>query len=102
LERRMAQLGRDPSDDEFVFSMKDGKKGLSAATKALGLPPFSQRDLRGMRITHWLRNLVDLKVISQWQGHSDGGILILSTYSEVISESNTAAEQEAISRVENC
>ena len=102
LERRKAQLGREPSDDEFVFSMKDGKKGLSAATKALGLPPYSQRDLRGMRITHWLRSLVDLKVISQWQGHSDGGILILSTYSEVISESNTAAEQEAISRVENC
>jgi integrase len=102
LERRKAQLGREPGDDEFVFSMKDGKKGLSAATKALGLPPYSQRDLRGMRITHWLRNLVDLKVISQWQGHSDGGILILSTYSEVISEANNAAEQEAISRVENC
>jgi len=102
LERRKAQIGREPSDDEFVFSMKDGKKGLSAATKALGMPPYSQRDLRGMRITHWLRNLVDLKVISQWQGHSDGGILILSTYSEVISESNNAAEQEAISRVENC
>jgi len=102
LERRKAQLGREPGDDEFVFSIKDGKKGLSAATKALGLPPYSQRDLRGMRITHWLRNLVDLKVISQWQGHSDGGILILSTYSEVISEANNAAEQEAISRVENC
>ena len=102
LERRKAQLGREPGDDEFVFSMKDGKKGLSAATKALGLPPYSQRDLRGMRITHWLRNLVDLKVISQWQGHSDGGILILSTYAEVISEANNAAEQEAISRVENC
>ena len=26
LERRKAQLGREPGDDEFVFSIKDGKK----------------------------------------------------------------------------
>ena len=101
LERRRQALGRDPGDEEFVFSMNDGKKGLSAATKALGLPSYSQRDLRAMRVTDWVRSGIDIKLISQWQGHSDGGILILSTYSEVISEANDAAEKEAILRLEN-
>jgi integrase len=101
LERRKQALGRQPGDEEFVFSMNDGKKGLSAATKALGLPSYSQRDLRAMRVTDWVRSGIDIKLISQWQGHSDGGILILSTYSEVISDSNDAAEREAISRLEN-
>jgi hypothetical protein len=40
-------------------------------------------------------------MIAQWQGHSDGGILIMNTYSDVISDSNDAAERESISRLEN-
>ena len=100
LERRKTQLGREPGDDEFVFSMNDGKKGLAAAVKALGFPPYSQRDLRAMRITDWVTH-VHPKVIAGWQGHSDGGILIMNTYSDVISDANDAAEREAISRLEN-
>jgi integrase len=101
LKRRKALLGREPGDDEFVFSMNDGKKGLAAATKALGLPRYSQRDLRAMRITDWVTSNINVKMIAQWQGHSDGGILIMNTYSDVISDSNDAAEREAISRLEN-
>ena len=81
--------------------MKDGKKGLTAATKALGFPSFSQRDLRAMRISDWVRKNAGVKLISKWQGHSDGGILILNTYSDIISDADDAAENEAISRIEN-
>jgi len=101
LQRRKAQLGREPNPTEFVFSMKDGKKGLTAATKALGFPSFSQRDLRAMRISDWVRKNAGVKLISKWQGHSDGGILILNTYSDIISDADDAAENEAISRIEN-
>ena len=101
MKRRKALLGREPGDDEFVFSMNDGKKGLAAATKALGLPRYSQRDLRAMRITDWVTSNINVKMIAQWQGHSDGGILIMNTYSDVISDSNDAAEREAISSLEN-
>ena len=100
LERRKAQLGREPGDEEFVFSMKDGKKGLAAATKALGFLPYSQRDLRAMRITDWVTD-TSAKLIAGWQGHSDGGILIYNTYSDVISSATDAAEKEAILRLEN-
>ena len=100
LERRKAALGKEPGNDEFVFSIKDGKKGLAAATKALEFPAYSQRDLRAMRITDWAAH-IHPKIIAGWQGHSDGGILIMNTYSDVISGANDAAEREAISRLEN-
>jgi hypothetical protein len=36
-----------------------------------------------MFITRAIERGVDVKVISQWQGHRDGGKLILDTYSHV-------------------
>jgi hypothetical protein len=36
-----------------------------------------------MFITRAIEKGIDVKVISDWQGHSDGGKLILQTYSHV-------------------
>jgi hypothetical protein len=36
-----------------------------------------------MFITRAIERRVDVKVIAQWQGHRDGGKLILDTYSHV-------------------
>jgi hypothetical protein len=36
-----------------------------------------------MFITRAIERGVDVKVISQWQGHRDGGKLILDTYSHI-------------------
>jgi site-specific recombinase XerD len=36
-----------------------------------------------MFITRAIEKGVDIKVISEWQGHRDGGKLILDTYSHV-------------------
>jgi integrase len=67
-----------------VFGIKDAKRALSAACKRLGLPNYSQRSLRRMFITQALQNRVDVKTIAKWQGHKDGGKLILTTYSHLI------------------
>jgi integrase len=68
---------------EKIFKIRDAKKALSAACKRLSYPPFSQRSLRRMFITRAIERGVDVKVISEWQGHRDGGKLILDTYSHV-------------------
>jgi site-specific recombinase XerD len=73
-------------------SKRDGKKALAAACKRLGLPAYSQRALRRMFITCCIEKGIDVKVIAQWQGHQDGGKLILGTYSHV---RNTHAEEMA-------
>ena len=66
-----------------VFKICDAKKALAGACRRLGYPPFSQRSLRRMFITRAIERGVDVKVIAEWQGHSDGGKLILDTYSHV-------------------
>lgn len=69
--------------EDRVFQIRDAKRALSAACRRLGLPPFSQRSLRRMFITRAIERGVDVKVIAEWQGHRDGGKLILDTYSHV-------------------
>src|SRR5262245_23390494 len=80
LEKRHSQ--RSPGDDR-VFRIKDAKRAIAAACKRLKLPAFSHRSFRRMFITRAIELGVDVKVIAQWQGHKDGGKLILETYSHV-------------------
>jgi integrase len=69
--------------DERIFKLNDAKKALSGACKRLGFSQFTQRSLRRMFITRAIEKGVDVKVIAEWQGHKDGGKLILDTYSHV-------------------
>lgn len=80
LERRHAE--RTPGEDH-VFAIKNAKKAIAAACKRLGLPAYSHRSLRRMFVVRAIERGVDVKVIAQWQGHRDGGKLILDTYSHV-------------------
>jgi integrase len=78
---------------ERLFSILESRKALENACKRLGfirelpdgslVPQFTHRSLRRMFITRAIERGVDVKVIAQWQGHQDGGKLILQTYSHV-------------------
>src|SRR5215471_19267067 len=70
-------------NSDRIFKVRDAKKALAGACRRLGLPAFSQRSLRRMFVTRAIQNGVDVKVIAEWQGHKDGGKLILDTYSHV-------------------
>jgi integrase len=80
LEKRYAQ--RLPGVDQ-VFAIKDARRAIAAACTRLGFPAFSHRSFRRMFITRAIERGVDVKVIADWQGHRDGGKLILETYSHV-------------------
>ena len=85
LERMEAErVDRDPTAS--VFAVKNPKKALEAACKRLGLPDYTSRALRRMFITQALERGVDAQTIANWQGHTDGGVLILKTYSKVTSK----------------
>jgi integrase len=66
-----------------IFAIGNAKKALTAACDRLGFPHFSQRSFRRMFITRAIERGIDVKVIAEWQGHQDGGALILKTYSHV-------------------
>ena len=69
--------------DQLVFGVKDAKRAISNACRRLNLPRYSHRSFRRMFITRAIELGVDVKTIAEWQGHKDGGKLILGTYSHV-------------------
>src|SRR5262249_44919636 len=79
----LERLCEGKANSDRVFTVRNAKKALAGACRRLGLPPFSQRSLRRIFITRAIEKGVDVKVIAEWQGHRDGGKLILDTYSHV-------------------
>lgn len=76
----------NPKPVQKVFTTKDAKKALAAACERLEYLHFDHRSMRRMFVTRALQQGVDVKTVAAWQGHQDGGRLILSTYSHVLSE----------------
>jgi integrase len=87
-----------PNPHGPVFKVKNVKKALRGATQRLGLPHFTQRNLRAMRIKRLWEQGVDVKVIAQWQGHSDGGKLIMTTYTEVFGSNAESYERAQLAK----
>ena len=75
--------GKEPSHNAIILKIKDAKKGITAACKRLNFPTFGHRSMRRMFITRAIEKGIDVKTIASWQGHRDGGKLILSTYSHL-------------------
>ena len=74
---------RDDAPNERVFKIDNAKKAIANACRRLNLPQYSHISFRRMFITRAIERGVDVKVIADWQGHKDGGKLILDTYSHV-------------------
>jgi integrase len=79
----LERLCEGKSNGERLFKIRDAKKALAGACHRLGYSSFTQRSLRRTFITRCIEKKVDVKVIADWQGHRDGGKLILDTYSHV-------------------
>jgi integrase len=79
----LERLCKGKANREKIFKIANAKHALTNVCKRLGLPRFNQRSLRRMFVTRAIERGVDVKVIAQWQGHRDGGKLILDTYSHV-------------------
>jgi integrase len=77
------KLCKGKAHNERLFEIGTARNALANACKRLGLPLFTQRSLRRMFITRAIERGVDVKVVAEWQGHRDGGRLILQTYSHV-------------------
>ncbi|PTX93829.1 hypothetical protein DB345_19830 [Spartobacteria bacterium LR76] len=87
IERRLDIVPPEPETRLFNFS--NCKKGIEAACRCLNLPHFTLRSLRRMFITRALMKGVDVQTVSRWQGHIDGGALLLRTYAHVLSREHS-------------
>jgi integrase len=79
----LEKLCKGKSNGRRIFEIANAKKALAGACRRLQLPPFTHRALRRMFVVRAIELGVDVKVIAEWQGHRDGGKLILDTYSHV-------------------
>jgi integrase len=98
IERLQATPG-EKTRQTLVFSIKDVKKALTNACERLGLPHFSQRNLRQSLIRRLWQAGVDRKLIAKWQGHQDGGLLIMSTYTEVFGSDDAEYERIQLAKL---
>jgi integrase len=87
IERRLAEMPEEPT--ARLLPHDNCKKALQGACKRLGLPHFEPRSLRRYHITRCIREGIDIPTIAKWQGHQDGGELILSTYSAEVEEKHS-------------
>lgn len=94
-----AKAGENLAAEARVFRIRDAKKALSAACKRLKLPHFSQRNLRQSLIMRLWKAGVDKKMIAKWQGHQDGGHLILDTYTEVFGDDDAGYERMQLAKL---
>lgn len=100
LKPLLTKLREESATGGPVFKIKSVKKALGAACRRLGLPHFTQRGLRAMRIKRLWEAGVDVKIIAQWQGHRDGGKLIMTIYTEVFGSSSDSYERAEQAKAE--
>ena len=99
LKRLYSVYAEPPPRETKVFGIQDARKALKNACTRLGYPNFTQRSLRAGLIVRLQRSGVDIKLISKWQGHNDGGRLILNTYTEIFSENDADYVRAELAKV---
>ena len=99
MERMYKKAGKTAVPGARVFKFRNGKKALDGACARLGFKHFTQRNLRQCLIMRLWKAGVDRKLIAKWQGHQDGGQLILETYTEVFGDDDDAYEQQQLARL---
>jgi len=87
IERRLAALPEDP--ETRLLPQDNCKKALEGACGRLKLPHFTPRSLRRYHITRALRAGIDAPTVAGWQGHRDGGALLLKTYQAEVNLSHS-------------
>jgi integrase len=89
----MEKLCEGKRPHQRLFTVYEATKAIANACKRLGflrempdgrlLAMYTHRSLRRMFITRCLERGIDVHTVSRWQGHRDGGKLILSTYAHI-------------------
>ena len=87
------KLCKGKKPHERLFTLYGARKAIANACKRLGfvrerpdgrmVAQFTHRSLRRMFITRCLERGIDVQTVSRWQGHRDGGKLILQVYGDV-------------------
>ncbi len=88
------QTARKTSDrNARIFEIASPRGALPLACKRVGLPRFTVHSLRHFFASNAIENDINFKVISEWLGHSDGGMLVAKTYGHLRAEFSASMAQ---------
>ncbi len=92
--RRLVRSIRDRkqpvSDDELIFDIAAARLQMMRACERLGFPRFGHHTMRHFFCSNAIEAGCDFKVIADWLGHKDGGVLVAMTYGHLRSEHSVA------------
>ena len=83
-------LPTEPKPTDPIFTMLSAKKAIESACKRAGLPHYHHHTCRHFFCSNAIEAGADFKVIAEWLGHSDGGVLVAKTYGHLRAEHSTA------------
>ena len=69
-----------PKPTDPIFQIKSARKSIATACKSLNYPNFGHHTFRHFFCSNAIEKSIDFKVIAEWLGHSDGGVLVAKTY----------------------
>jgi len=78
------------SDHQLIFEIAAARLQLMRACERLGLPRFGHHTMRHFFCSNAIEAGCDFKVIAEWLGHKDGGVLVAMTYGHLRSEHSVA------------
>jgi integrase len=74
----------------LLFKIKNPRRALRTSCRKLGIPHLTNHKLRHLFATHAIECGVDIKTVSAWLRHKDGGALALKRYAHVRDEHSQA------------
>jgi integrase len=102
LESLIADLRANPRyrrserGDEYLLAVSECQKAIDSACQRLNakakdsglaaIKRFTHHDLRHLFCTRAIESGIDIPTVARWAGHSDGGTLLMKTYSHLLKE----------------
>lgn len=91
LLEKMLKERSEKNQNAKLFTISDPRGGMGLALKACGLPKFNTHSLRHFFVTNALEANITPKVVAEWIGHSDGGVLVMTRYGHLRKAFNDAS-----------
>lgn len=79
-----------------VFTIQSAKKAIETAGRRLSLPHYHHHTFRHFFASNAIEHGIDFKVIAEWLGHADGGVLVARTYGHLRAEHSAAMAKRMV------
>jgi len=84
------------SIDATLFEIENARLQIIRACERLGLPRFGHHTMRHFFCSNAIEAGCDFKVIADWVGHKDGGVLVAMTYGHLRQEHSAAMAKRIV------